>query len=245
MRSAAATYGRGGARERSRDAIGDAAGSMGLWTYRKRASGVIDALAARAREVRGAPPWDRLVEEATATRSFVREVPKVGPDGFLPAGVHDADLGSFLLHVGTNDHRRALYSPVGRRMLQLRERGVDEVFVAGSGIHGKPRPGDVDALFHVTDAGRLPIRERLADWVVGTRWHGAERRHAAVHTDWGLSRPTWLEFMSHRRAHDVRVPSAVIRVRLAEHPQAALGMHELGTVPAAHVGRAARRLPGQ
>lgn len=183
-------------------------------TQMKHVSGLINSLADRARAARRTPAWDVMVDDAVRARTQVRALPQFGADGKLPAAIHDADLGSFLLHVGTNPHRRDLYGPFAQRLLQLRDRGVREVYVAGSGISAKAKPGDVDALYHVSDSARLPVRERLSDWAVGTHWHGAERRHFAPQTEWGLQRPTWLEFFSHQTFQGGMDKAPVIRVLL-------------------------------
>lgn len=197
-------------------------------TRMKVVSGWINQAAGKLRDAHPARPYDQIVQDAISQRATVRQLPGFGPTGELPAGIHDADLGSFLLHVGSTPERRALYAPFGERLLQLQQRGVKDVIVAGSGITAKPVPGDVDALYHVADSAKLPMRERLEDWAQGTHWHGAERRHTALHTEWGTTRPTWLEYFSHRSAPNGTMrPFGTIRVHLAQAPDAIHGAAHL------------------
>lgn len=160
--------------------------------------------------------YAELTNEAISKRTNVKALPAFNANGQLPAGVHDADLGSFLLHVGTNPHRTDLYRPFAERALKLQARGVQSVYVGGSGVSAKPKPGDVDALYVTSDANRFPLHERASDWLQGTHWHAANRRHSAPQTAWGNVRPTWLEYFSNfaePRGGEIR-PQAVVRVVL-------------------------------
>lgn len=191
----------------------------------KRVSNVFNNIGTRVRQMHGARAYDEIVRSATSANTTVRPLPAFTATGALPAGVHDADLGTFLLHVGTNQHRQSLYAPLGERLLQLRDRGVHSVLVGGSGISAKPYPGDVDVLFHLRDARRLRISERLADWAVGTHWHAAERGHWAPQTAWGFTqRPTWMQYFSHYAGKagsgDIR-PQAMVRVVLNDAAEGA------------------------
>jgi hypothetical protein len=180
----------------------------------KRVSGLVNQMSGMVRAARDTPAWGAMVEQAASHGTGVRRLPGFTEAGRLPAGVHDADLATFLLHVGGNDYRRELYAPFAQRLLQLRERGVEAVYVGGSGISAKPNPGDVDALFSLADRSKLPVRERLADWAAGTHWHGAERRHSSPQTAWGSYRPTWLEYFSNRATSELIEPMPVVRVVL-------------------------------
>lgn len=164
------------------------------------ASDLIDGAARTLRRRWPGPAFAEVLDEAVRMRPVVRELPQALPDGRLPAGIHDVDLGSFLLRYATDDARVDLLRPFAQDVLRLQREGVREVFVGGSTLRAGRTPGDVDALAHVADSDRLGIVPRLRAWATGVHWHAADRRHVTLDPLWQGQRPTWLEFFQMDRA---------------------------------------------
>jgi hypothetical protein len=152
-----------------------------------------------------------LVEEAARTRSTRVELPVASVSGRMPSGIHDADLATFLVRFGTDDHRARLLAPFAEEALRMQRAGVRELYVGGSVLDAARAPGDLDALVHVTDLDALGVRGRIRSWARGTHWHVAERRHATTDPIWDAQRPTWLEFFGRDRAGGEQ---AIVRVLL-------------------------------
>lgn len=171
---------------------------------------VLDHVTGAVRSHDPGRPLADLVEEASRTRPFVRELPAVTASGNLPQGIHDVDLGSFLArHAGT-PYRAELLRPFAERVLHLQKEGAREVIVAGSAVSTKPRPGDVDVLVRRADRRLLRPLDRAADWAHGVRWHVAEQPHATLDPLWDGRRPTWLDYFQRDRAMGERGVARIV-----------------------------------
>lgn len=175
-------------------------------------SSLVDGAAAHVRIRRPGQSFADLLDEAIRTRPRPRVLPEPLRDGRLPAGIHDVDLGSFLLRHATDEHRTSLLRPFAQEVLRLQREGVREVYVGGSMLHLGRTPGDVDALARLSDSHRLGIVPRLRAWAAGIHWHTLERRHVSLDPIWGGRRPTWLEFFQTGRDGQ---PQGVARIMLA------------------------------
>lgn len=173
-------------------------------------SRLVDAGAARVRTRWPAQPLARSIDEAARTRTIVRDAPAALPGGRLPAGIHDIDLATFLLRFGTDPHRDQLLRPFAEDALRLQRAGVRELFVGGSVLDVRRRPGDVDALVRAVDADKLGTVARARAWVRGTHWHVAERHHATTDPIWDGQRPTWLEFFGRDRSGEEQAVARVL-----------------------------------
>ena len=63
----------------------------------------------------------------------------------LPPGIHPATLDDVQTLFSTNRHRRELFEGLVLGSLSLRAAGCAFIFLDGSFVSGKPRPGDYDA----------------------------------------------------------------------------------------------------
>jgi hypothetical protein len=63
----------------------------------------------------------------------------------LPPGIHDASLQEIELRFATNETRKAQYEGFKRGLQSLKNAGCKIVFLDGSYVTDKPRPGDFDA----------------------------------------------------------------------------------------------------
>jgi hypothetical protein len=91
--------------------------------------------------------------------TFVPHNLKVGPlmpippvdktTGYLPAGDHVATLEEVKDRFASNTKRRALFLGLEYVVAELRDRGVLRIWIGGSYVTDKERPGDVDVIYEV------------------------------------------------------------------------------------------------
>lgn len=79
------------------------------------------------------------------------------PWPLLPPGVHEANLNEVAAAFATNPRRRKLFCGLVDACSRLRQAGCRTVFLDGSYVAGKPKPGDFDACWDPTgiDPARL------------------------------------------------------------------------------------------
>lgn len=78
-------------------------------------------------------------------------VPLLGsPWPVLPPGVHQASLNEVAIAFATNPWRRSLFAGLINAAARLRLAGCPTVYLDGSYVTGKPRPGDFDACWDPT-----------------------------------------------------------------------------------------------
>ena len=70
---------------------------------------------------------------------------KGSPWPVLPPGQHPANLDEIKARYATNRRRRELYEGLVIGALQLRAAGCPTIYLDGSFVTGKPKPGDFDA----------------------------------------------------------------------------------------------------
>jgi hypothetical protein len=75
----------------------------------------------------------------------------------LPPGIYPAGLGEVATSFATNPWRRELFDGLVDALRRLRQAGCPTVFLDGSYVTGKPRPGDFDACWDPlgVDPGKL------------------------------------------------------------------------------------------
>ncbi len=66
------------------------------------------------------------------------------PYGVLPAGVYEASLVEIEERFATNEHRRHLFNGIAAVVETLKKAGCKRVFLDGSYITSKEKPGDFD-----------------------------------------------------------------------------------------------------
>ncbi len=72
-------------------------------------------------------------------------IPNFNDIGNLPAGMHQATWEEFYERFGYTPHRRKLLDGLELAMRQLRDVGCTRIWVDGSFVTAKERPGDYDA----------------------------------------------------------------------------------------------------
>jgi hypothetical protein len=84
-------------------------------------------------------------------------LPLLTPEGLLPPGIHRAEWAEVCATFGTTPHRRKLLSGFLRAITVLRSAGCRRVYLDGSFVTSKERPGDFDACWETTgvDAAQL------------------------------------------------------------------------------------------
>lgn len=89
-------------------------------------------------------------------------IPETDANGNLPPGVHDATLDEVIERYGTGVRREKITTGLRVVVLSLRRLHVTEIWVDGSYVTDKLRPGDVDVIFSPpipTDYGKWGILE--------------------------------------------------------------------------------------
>jgi len=71
-------------------------------------------------------------------------------EGFLPPGVHGATLEEVDERYGYGKRRKELLRSFETALNQMRNCGVEWVYLGGSFVTEKPRPGDIDGCFDLT-----------------------------------------------------------------------------------------------
>ena len=68
---------------------------------------------------------------------------------YLPPGIHDATLEEVKGVFANNPHRRLLFEGLVEALNSLKVAGCETVYLDGSYISSKPRPGDFDAVYEL------------------------------------------------------------------------------------------------
>lgn len=75
-------------------------------------------------------------------------IPEFDPDtGYLPAGDHPATLDELRERFGDRYGRRKLLDALERVVSELREKGVETIWVDGGFVTDAPRPSDIDVIY--------------------------------------------------------------------------------------------------
>jgi len=85
-------------------------------------------------------------------------LPDFDPGGCLPPGVHEGTLAEVRTRYGYNPKRRAILEGLSEVLERLAGKGVQTVWIDGSFVTSKLRPGDVDVVFVP------PVGEGPSDW---------------------------------------------------------------------------------
>jgi hypothetical protein len=89
----------------------------------------------------------------------------VGPNGFLPPGIHAALWTEFEQHYGYTPRRHELLAGLGAALAELRAAGCARIYVGGSFLTARPEPNDIDCCFdyaHDLDWLRLAAADLLS-----------------------------------------------------------------------------------
>lgn len=75
-------------------------------------------------------------------------IPSLDPDtGYLPEGVHKGTFEDIEQRFGTNYRRKKLVGGLKFVVERLTSHGVSTIWIAGSFVTSKERPGDVDVIY--------------------------------------------------------------------------------------------------
>jgi hypothetical protein len=87
----------------------------------------------------------------------------------LPPGIHDATLHEIQQRFATNETRKALYNGFRRGVQALKSAGCRTVFLDGSFVCDKPKPGDFDACWEPAGVDDKKLDAVLLDFSHGRR----------------------------------------------------------------------------
>jgi hypothetical protein len=82
-------------------------------------------------------------------------IPDFTNEGVLPPGVHRATLRETREKLGFSRRRRDLISGLERALRMMNHCGVERVYIDGSFVTEKPRPGDIDGCYDVERSTEL------------------------------------------------------------------------------------------
>ena len=88
-------------------------------------------------------------------------IPRFDRYGLLPAGVHDCSLTEIRQRLGTNPHRRRLIKLLSDFIsVEVRPLHDEHIYIDGSFVTDKERPGDVDVTLALSQssAGNIFLR---------------------------------------------------------------------------------------
>ena len=85
----------------------------------------------------------------------------------LPPGVHAATLGDVAVSFATNAWRRELFDGLVLASGKLRYAGCPNIYLDGSYVTGKPKPGDFDACWDPTGVDQTKLDRVFLDFANG------------------------------------------------------------------------------
>lgn len=95
-------------------------------------------------------------------------IPAAGsPWPLLPPGVHPASLDEVSVRFATNPWRRSLFDGLVDASNLLRNAGCPTIYLDGSYISGKPKPGDFDACWDPTGVDPTKLDPVFLDFTNG------------------------------------------------------------------------------
>jgi len=86
------------------------------------------------------------------------------PWDILPPGIHLSTLSEIENAFATNPHRRKLYKGLIAAAKALKDAGCNYLFIDGSYVTGKPRPGDYDGCWDPSGVNRNLLDPVLLDF---------------------------------------------------------------------------------
>ncbi len=145
-------------------------------------------------------------------------IPNFNDIGNLPAGMHQATWEEFYERFGYTPHRRKLLDGLELAMRQLRDVGCKCIWVDGSFVTAKERPGDYDACFLEDGMDDWPIIELKTCFLDSTserqlKRYGGEFFSSTliVGSDDKIPRRKYLEYF---QSDDDDIPKGIIEIRL-------------------------------
>ncbi|MCC7527393.1 MAG: hypothetical protein IT342_02655 [Candidatus Melainabacteria bacterium] len=90
-------------------------------------------------------------------RPHVQGLPAFTQDGTLPAGFFHVTVSEFVEALAFNKHRQAQVKLLFEALTMLKAAGCTKVTIGGSFASSKPKPGDIDLVWHTEgmDEGKL------------------------------------------------------------------------------------------
>ena len=91
-------------------------------------------------------------------------IPPFQPNGYLPAGIHEATWQQATQRLGTNPHRRTLLQGLLQALENLRQSGCRKIYLDGSFATNKELPGDFDVAWETADVDPQLLNTTLLDF---------------------------------------------------------------------------------
>lgn len=76
-------------------------------------------------------------------------IPALTDEGLLPPGIHEGTVEELREKLGWSQQRRRLISGLERALELMRDCGVERVYLDGSFVTDKDRPGDIDGCYDI------------------------------------------------------------------------------------------------
>jgi hypothetical protein len=90
-------------------------------------------------------------------------------DGRLPPGVHDATLKEIRYKLGWGQRRKNLIDGLEMALRLMRDCGIERVYVDGSFVTDKDRPGDIDGCYDVPPGANIGAMYPIFPWTPANR----------------------------------------------------------------------------
>jgi hypothetical protein len=107
------------------------------------------------------PVVKRLDDQSLASAGLLREQVERSAEGNLRPGVYKSDWRQFVDLNGFNQHRIEQLRRAEPLMRELKDKGLDEVYVGGSFITTKIHPGDIDFTAILNDDHSTALWQRV------------------------------------------------------------------------------------
>ncbi len=140
-------------------------------------------------------------------------IPELRDDGYLPEGVHLAELEEIVARFGNTSRRSRLIARIRIWVGLARSIGARRLLLAGSFVSAKPEPTDVDSVILLPESFANQLDRGLQDALelaeMLTTRYPEEIFAAEDDSDWY----NWVEFFTRTRESDART-QGVIEVKL-------------------------------
>jgi hypothetical protein len=96
-------------------------------------------------------------------------LPDFTDEGLLPPGIHRATLGEVRAKLGWGRRRKSLVDGLEMALRLMKNCGVERVYLDGSFVTDKDRPGDIDGCYDVPTTSNLGMMFPVWPWTPPNR----------------------------------------------------------------------------